>query len=73
MMTAQEWITKWVSTFGYGLNEQQYKRFVYAHEHFGNFMREFVEGLFTEINYHAECKALKNGNYKLALELFDRN
>ena len=72
-MTAKEWVAKWVSTFGYGLDERQYKRFVEAHERMGKFMKEFVEGLFTEINYHEECRAVKNGNYKLAMELFYRN
>lgn len=70
-MTIAERISRWIFVFGHGLNVEQYMRLVEIHE--AGEERRFIEELFTELNYHSECKALKNRDYKLALELYNRD
>ena len=72
-MTIEERVARWINLFGYGLNRLQYLQLVEMHETGGDDIRAFIEALFTEINFHAECKALKNRDYDLAWTLFDRN
>ena len=72
-MTIEERIAKWIQMFGYGLNRLQYLQLIEMHERGDDDIRGFVEALFTEINFHTECKALKNRDYELAFFLFERD
>lgn len=72
-MTIEERVARWINLFGYGLNRLQYLQLVEMHETGGDDIRAFIEALFTEINFHTGCKALKSRNYDLAWTLFDRN
>jgi hypothetical protein len=72
-MTIAERVARWINLFGYGLNRLQYLQLVEMHETCDDGIRDFIEALFAEINFHTECRALKNRDYDLAWTLFDRN
>lgn len=72
-MTIEERVARWIQMFGYGLNRLQYMQLIEMHERGDDDIRAFIEALFTEINFHTECKALKNRDYELAFFLFERD
>jgi hypothetical protein len=70
-MTIEERISQFENKYGFGMNRYQYWQFVDMHRTGNDDDKRFVEELFTDLNYHTECKMIKKGDYVAAHHLWE--
>ena len=70
-MTTEQRVSRWIKTHGYGLSEQTGRNLVELHKKGTDDDKRFVEALFTDLNYHTECKLLKQEDYVAAHHLWE--
>lgn len=72
-MTTEERVAEWKHNHGYGLSEYAGRNLVELHKKGTDEDKAFVEALFTDLNFHEECRYLKNRNYIAAYFQFEHD